>query len=129
MDIKDQIKAAQDLRREEVVVPEWGVTVYLRQLSAAELDYWQVSTIKRAGKDVKLDMRNASARLVSLCMVDADGKRIFGDDEADALGEKSAVVLGRLFAVAQKLNGLSQADVAEIKQDFLANQSVSFVSD
>ena len=128
-DIKDRIKAAQDQKREPVVVPEWdGITVYLRQLSAAEMDRWQMDTIRQSGKNIQVNLRNASAKFVGLCMVDELDARIFGDDEADELGKKSASVINRLFAVAQRLNGMTKEDVKEITGDFLGTQNISFTS-
>ena len=60
---------------------------------------------------------NLRARLVALCLVDADGNRLFGDDEIDQLGEEPSSVLGQLFMVAQKLNGLAAAAVVQAEKN------------
>ena len=41
--------------------------------------------------------------------------QVFTDDQAEALGKKSAKVLARLYNVAAKLNGLSKEDVEELR--------------
>ena len=57
------------------------------------------------------------ARLVGLTVIDETGQRLFTDDEVDLLGAKSGAALDRVFAVAQKLNGLSGADVEELSKN------------
>ena len=61
------------------------------------------------------DLANLRARLVALCAVDADGKRIFADDDIPALGGKASAPLDRLFSAAQELNGLSGKDVEDLE--------------
>jgi hypothetical protein len=41
-----------------------------------------------------------------LTLCDATGNRLFEDAEITALGRKSALALDRVFAVAQRLNGI-----------------------
>lgn len=107
MNLSEQILAAQDLPREAVECPEWGVTLWMRKPSAAELDSWDTGNVKISpdGRTRTPDMGNASARLVVKVAEDADGKRVFTDAQAVALGRKSGEVVGRLFAVAIRLSG------------------------
>jgi hypothetical protein len=50
-----------------------------------------------------------------LTLCDATGNRLFEDAEITALGRKSARALDRVFAVAQRLNGIGieQAETAK----------------
>jgi hypothetical protein len=50
--------------------------------------------------------------------VDDDGNRVFGDNDIEVLGGKSAAALNRLFAVASRLSGLSGSDVEELTENF-----------
>ncbi len=43
-----------------------------------------------------------------------DRSRMFFDDDADALGRKSAAVVARVYGVAQRLSGSSEKEVQEI---------------
>jgi hypothetical protein len=61
-----------------------------------------------------MNLRNIRAKLVALTVVDEDGNRIFSDEDAEALGKKSAAALDRIFAVAQRLSGLRPEDVEEL---------------
>jgi hypothetical protein len=109
---RDDILAAYDITTEEVSVPEWGGNVLVRGLTGAERDALEAQIV-RANRDgsTSVDTRNLRARLVALSVVNEDGDRIFGDEDVDALGEKSAAALDRVFAVAQRLSGLADEDV------------------
>lgn len=106
MGLREQIDAAQDLKRELVSVPEWGCDVYVRTMTGSERDAFEQSL---AGKDGQRDLTNLRARLLVKTLVDEAGVRAYGDDEAHWLGGKAAAVLDRLFEVAQRLNGLGAA--------------------
>lgn len=108
---RDQILGAQDLRREEVQVTEWGGSVFVRGLTGKERDAYEESLMQGRGK---IDYRNARAKLLVLCLVDENGERIFQADDADLLGEKAGAVLDRLFSVATRLSGLTPGDVEEL---------------
>jgi len=115
MNLREQILAAPDSKRIPVEVPEWDVTVYLRTLTGTERDAFEGGLMKGKGKNRAPDLTNLRARLVTLCAVDADGKRIFADDDIAALGAKAAAPLDRLFSAAQELNGLNEKDVKELE--------------
>lgn len=108
---REAILAADDLPRQRVDVPEWGGAVTVRSMTASERDAWETSLI--AG-DGERNMENARARLVSLCVVDEDGKRLFTDDDALLLGQKAASAVDRVFQAAVKLNRLSRQEVAAL---------------
>lgn len=122
MSLRDQIFAAQDTTKEAVSVPEWGFEtgLFIKTLSARERDQWETSMVSidmERRKVRKVNMTNMRARLVTLTLVDSDGKRIFGDDDADQLGEKSAAVIARLFDVAQRVNALSADEVKALEKN------------
>lgn len=140
---KDQIKAAQDLRRERVEVPEWGGYLFIRRMTGAERDDWENDAADRADAEARLarsekrpyDWKRVAAmtraRVVAWTACDDEGNAIFGKTEADvvALSEKSGDVLDRLFTVAMGINGLSRRDVEDILGKFGAAPSGSSRSD
>lgn len=117
MSLRDQILAADDLPREAVEVPEWGCTVFVRTMTGAERDSFELSMHRDRGDDEKANVRNIRARLAVLTVIDSDGLRVFKDEDADALGQKSAAALDRVFAVSQRLNGLSPRDVEDMAKN------------
>ncbi len=117
-----------DLKKEEVEVAEWGGSVLMRELTSKERDHFEATSFVETLDDnpdkpgEKLITRrpildNLRARLVALCMVDDAGNRLFGDDEVEVLGGKSAAVLSRLFTVAQRLNGLAAKAVEDAEKN------------
>ena len=114
---KTAILAAQDLQTEDFEVPEWGGAVRVRSFTGRERDAFEASMVRGEGRDRKVDLTNMRARLVGLTVIDETGQRLFTDEEVDLLGAKSGAALDRVFAVAQKLNGLSGADVEELSKN------------
>ena len=114
---KSSILAANDLKTQDIAVPEWGGSVRVRSFTGRERDAFESSMVRGDGKDRKVDLTNMRARLVGLCVIDETGARVFSDDEIDLLGAKSGAALDRVFAVAQSLNGLSNADVDELTKN------------
>lgn len=120
---RDAILGADDMKTVDVEVPEWGGSVRLRTLTGGERDKFESDMVDQRGKNNKLNLVNLRARLVALCAVDEGGKRMFGDNEVSRLGAKSASVLDKLFVAAQKLNGMTEADVEELAEGFEDGQT------
>jgi len=120
---RDQILTADDILSEVVPVPEWGGEVRVRGLTGAERDRYEASLIEIQGKRRQLKLHNVRARLVSLAAVDEEGRRLFDDRDVEALGKKSAAALERVASAAQRLSGLTDADVEELAKNSPAGQS------
>lgn len=114
---RDQILAAPDLPREEVDVPEWGGSVLVSGLSGTDRDAFEASIVEVQGSERKMDLENIRAKLVARSIVDDAGQRLFSDADVRKLGAKSAVALQRVFEVAQRLSGLTPADVKELAKN------------
>lgn len=115
----DEILALEDLQFEDVVVPEWkGKKIRVRGLSGIERDAFEESILLVKGTGAKqtreLVMKGVRAKLLVRCLTNEGGTRLFSDSQVDALGAKSGLVLDRLFAIAQRLSGLSKSDVEEL---------------
>lgn len=100
---RDEILAAQDIRTQDVEVPEWGGSVRVSVMSGTARDRYESSLVDVEGKYVALE--NLRARFVSVCVVDDAGAMVFTTDDIKALGEKSADALDRVFKAASRLNG------------------------
>lgn len=111
---KDDILKAQDMKQEVVDVPEWGGKVIIQSMSSKARDEWEMTMINQNEKN-KMD--NIRATLVAACLVDEEGNNIFSSKDIAALGKKSAKVLDKLFAVAQKVSGIGENDVEELAKN------------
>jgi hypothetical protein len=125
---KADILAAQDLQYEDVAVPEWGGTVRVRGLTGRERDAFEAAVASARGKDVKLNLQNVRARLAALSVVDADGARVFDERDINALGDKSAQALERVFQAAMRLSGLTPGDVKDLTENLDEGQSEDSIS-
>lgn len=110
---KEQIKAVKDLVIERVDVPEWGGDgfVYVRSMGGDERDEFMDAGVDTSGPKPKAILRGATARLLALCLCDEDGLRLFTSDDVVELGERNALVLARVEAVADRLNGFDKKAV------------------
>jgi hypothetical protein len=110
---REAILAASDLEREEVPVDEWepGATVWVRSLTGLELNIYH-QALARNGAET-----NTFAGFLIFCIVDEAGERLFGDDDAELLGRKSAVMLSRLWIAAQRVNPLASASVEKARKN------------
>lgn len=104
---KDAILGVQDdLGLKTVEVPEWGGTVNVRGMRGVERDAFEASMFEDDGDKRKRNIANLRARLLVRCLVDAEGKRLFEDEDAAELGLRNARVLDRLYDVASELSGI-----------------------
>lgn len=127
---RDAVLGAADRQTQDVSVPEWGGIVRVRALSGVERDAYEAGIVQlRADGSKSVNLKNLRGRLVSLSCVDEDGRRIFSDEDAIALGDKSASALERVFDVARKLSGLSEGDVEELAEGFEPAPSEGSTSD
>ena len=108
---RETILNCDDLKKEVVPVPEWGGTVTVTTMTGFQRDAFEQSIIETKGKSVTTNMENIRSKLCAHTIVDEDGKRLFSDADIRDLGGKSAAALDRIFAVAQRLNGLRDEDV------------------
>jgi hypothetical protein len=112
---RDQILEAADLTTQVVAVPEWGGDVIVSGMTGEMRDAWEQSLVIADGGKARTNMENIRARLVAATVVDAQGNRLFTDKDVAMLGRKSSAALERVCKVAQRLNGLTNEDVEQLK--------------
>lgn len=105
----EAIAAASDLEYQECEA--WGGVVLIWDMSGEERHQLELMTTGRNGKN---DPTNFSEKLLSLCIKDEDGKRLFTDPkDVLLLAKKNSRVVQRLAEVAAKRNGLMEDEVKE----------------
>ncbi len=127
---REDIDGIQDARFvEHTMATEgaWkGKRVRLRTLQADERDSYEMQSYLSVEKEMPFRMR---AELVARCLVDTQGKRLFGDDEIEQLGRKSGTALDELFQACRTLNGMGAGQVEELaKKSERPNDSSSSAS-
>lgn len=109
---RDDIMAVRDLAPMRIEVPEWGGSVWIKQLTAAErID---LEDLMDAGQRSGLDVIT-----LFLCrvLVDDENQRLLTDDDAAVLGEKNPDVLMRLNDAAQKHNGMGVKEIEALEKN------------
>lgn len=114
---REDILSAKDLDLTRVEVPEWGGYVFVRTLTGAERDAFEASVIDPRSRTPKMLMVNVRAKLASLTVCDDTGKRLFTEEDIEALGGKSASALQRVFDIATEINALTDKDVKSLEKN------------
>src|SRR3990172_185947 len=96
---REAILSANSIKNEKVKVPELGpdVEMIVSTMTGTMRDAWEMSLI---GDGKTYNMANASARLLTYCIVNEKGDRVFKDGDADELGKLSSKIIFRLTRVA-----------------------------
>ena len=68
-------------------------------------------------------------RLVAYCVVNEEGKRLFGEKDIQVLGKKSGLALNRITTVAMRLSGFTESDLQDLTENFEITQSDDSGSD
>ena len=112
---KDQILSADDLQTKDIYVKHWDGYVRIRTMTAHERDQFEQQVFTNKGEKERMD--DIRATLVSLAVVDEDGKRLFTDKDIKALSRKSAAAMDQIFGEAQELNAVRNQDIEELAKN------------
>lgn len=108
---KKAILAAKDTKLEgPIAVPEWGGDVFVRTISGVERDQFEDAYSEQKMKAFRV-------RFLVMTLADENGERLFGDADIDALGDKSSVVINRLFDKAWQHNAFTDSAVETLGND------------
>ena len=124
---REQILNAKDNIIEEVEVPEWGGSVFLRSIGATSKERIGQRVFRSDGT-----ARNMVGFRAAICaegIVDENGIRIFSQNDVEILGEKSDEVLERLSGLIRKLSKMDPVDIEAEVGNSDDGQSVGSISD
>lgn len=112
---RDQILKEDQMPSEIVEVPEWGGSVKLGAISAAERDELDQLAMKfNADGSRETHIKTKRCLLVAMCLVNENGKRLLGRGEWPQFGKgKDPRVIDRLFKACQRLNGLDKEEAQD----------------
>lgn len=115
---REAILAAQDFRSKKLEIPEWGDGLFVRELDAVMV----LQLFGKASPDISQDDATVMglerlAQVACVCVVDAEGERIFEDDDQEALKAKPTRILKLIFEAAIELSDLG----AEAQEAALGN--------
>jgi hypothetical protein len=119
----DEIMNAYDTEFIEVEVPEWTPAA-LKQEGKVKKIRLQVMSAKEAIDFTKLSQRQAKegleddslVRIIQICAVDGDGKKLFTAEQLEQIKTRSFKVLVRLQDEALKVNGFTKESARKIEE-------------
>lgn len=119
MDLRQKILGTEEppLTLREFPVPEWNCSVWIRGWTAAEMD-----TVGRWARD---KVPNFQARVLCLVLCDQSGKRLFRDEDVEAIGEKFAPTVHRIYAATEEISGATEESAETARKNSLSGQSAA----
>lgn len=119
----DDIMQAYDTEFIEVDVPEWTPTALKNEGKVKKIRL-QVMSAKEAIDFTKLSQRQAKdgleddslVRIIQICAVDGDGKKLFTTEQLEQIKTRSFKVLVRLQDEALKVNGFTKESAKKIEE-------------
>lgn len=114
-DLRGKIFEADDITKELLEVPEWGVTVEIRSMTAGQ----RATLTEGATSGDKVDVSNMYAKTVIATVFDPEsGLPIFNNNDREAILSKNGVVIERLATKALGSSGLGDKAVEEAQARF-----------
>ncbi|WP_022699304.1 hypothetical protein [Euryhalocaulis caribicus] len=98
-DLRAHILNCEDRKAEKVHIPQWGVDVWVGVMSVGDRDRFDLNVFLSEDASMR-------AWLVAMTALDAEGNRIFSDEDVPALVKKSGAATDPIYVKAVRLNGL-----------------------
>ena len=123
------ILEADDVRKERVDCPEWGLSLHIRTMSITQRTAWEqhlaVDRDKADSKGILQEDRlgDAIADLIARCACDENGELLFSLDQTSALSKKASGPMQRCYDVAARLNYLTDDHIDELVKNSEGDQS------
>jgi len=99
---------------EKVSMPGKSVHVFVKTLKGKQRDEYENSCLTKKGNT---NMVNARAKLAARTVCNEKGKTLFSESDIEQLGNVSSAWTGRIFDVAQRLNGFSDGDIDDLEKN------------
>ena len=113
--LRDKIFSADDITKELMEVPEWGVTVEIRSMTAAQ----RATLTEGVSSADKVDVSNMYAKTVIATVFDPEtGLPVFTEKDREAILSKNGAVIERLATKALGSSGLSEKAVDKSQARF-----------
>ena len=106
-------------RLQEIDIPEWGGSVFIRPITLAEQAKLADLGVKYEKGTVVVRMKSITLQLVQWAVCDAEGQSLFEMKDIEALMNKSASAFLRLQDAILKFSGLTEESRKELEKNLL----------
>lgn len=114
---KERLLSADSYRREKVDLPELGGFVYVGAVSAADWMDCQDAALKDKDEGGRGSTAPWVGRMLVKSIVDEDGNRLFGDEDAEELMRRPLAVINRLYKAADAVNDFAGRGVKDAEKN------------
>ena len=114
---KQQIRDADDVTQEQVLVPEWKGEVAVWSFTQKQRDEWEQRCVRQGAGTAQQNIRGLKLELVMLVVHTAEGELMFGAEDREWLGEKNAAAIDRIYQVAKRVCRLSNEDIEDLAEN------------
>lgn len=122
MSLRDKIMAADDIPAETVKVPEWGVEVLVKGMSAGERIRLMQNAFDQATQQVNMSIVYPDV-LVACTFDPESGDPVFTEQDKTAILAKSSAAIERLANVGLRLSGIGKEEQDEAGKSFSTTQN------
>jgi len=113
--LKDKIRAAEDVKSEKVFVPEWDVTVEVRTMKALDRARLLKSCVDAKGNVIGEKFQ--SGLIIASCFDPETGEKVFEEGDFDLLMGKAAGPVEYLAGVAMGISGLNRESMTAAEKN------------
>lgn len=108
----------------------WGGKIRLKEITSEDSDSYQRAVRSQMVGVDDLDMTGLRVLLLSKCIADANGKKMFDDEEGRALlAKKDGKTINTLFIKCAMMNGIGQEGLEELRKNLERTQKKESGSD
>lgn len=120
--LRDKIFAAQDIPTEVVTIPEWGVDVLVRGMSAGDRITLMQNAFDQTTQQVNMSI--VYPDVVVACTFDPESNEaVFTDADKPAILAKSSAAVERLANVGLRLSGIGKDEQDAAGKDSSKSQN------
>jgi hypothetical protein len=122
VNLRDKIMAADDIPAEAVKVPEWGVEVLVKGMSAGERIRLMQNAFDQSTQQVNMSI--VYPDVLVACTFDPEtGDAVFTEQDKTAILAKSSAAIERLANVGLRLSGIGKEEQDEAGKSFSTTQN------
>ena len=116
MNLREKILSTEDIPSREVFVPNWGVTILVKGLSAGErIDLTQAAVDQVTGS---VNLSTVYPDIVVSCCFDPEtGEPIFQESDKQDIMKKSSKAIEMLASAGLELSGIGEGSADEAGKD------------